>query len=334
MKVAIVGFGRMGRTHLTAARNLGLEVIAICDPRTNKEDLHDFGRDIVLFQNIDELLQSSVPDVGIIAATANSHFEIASKMITKGVKYILCEKPLVTSMADNYELSKILATSNSKFAVNHQMRYMNQYQVVRDLAKRHELGILRSMTVCGSNFGLAMNGTHYFEAFSWLTQSRIEQVTAWLDKEVRRNPRGAEFKDQSGQLFAKNDSDQRLYMDLGGDLGHEIIVNYAFRDGHITVNELQGTGSISIREQKYRIEKTERYGMPSLSYNFEFEPTDTIQATQMTLNELLFGTDFPSILNGIHSTSVAFAAIKSDSLGSMPIFLSSLTESEVSQFWA
>ena len=142
MKVAIAGFGRMGKTHLAAANNLGLEVFAVCDPRTNKEELSEFGNDINLFKNIDELLQSDVPDIGIIASTANSHAEIAFKMIGKGVKFILCEKPLVTKMADNFKLREILANSKSKFAVNHQMRYMNQYKIVRELASKHDLGNL------------------------------------------------------------------------------------------------------------------------------------------------------------------------------------------------
>ena len=334
MKVSIVGFGRMGRNHLEACLNLGLEVISICDPKITAEEVLSIYPKADFFNHLEDLLNSEIPDIGIIATTADSHFEVASRMMERNVRFILCEKPVVSSLSDGTALSLRALKSNVSFAVNHQMRYMEGYQKVRTLVEEYPLGDLRAMNVSASNIGLAMNGTHYFEAFSWLTNSRIERVTAWLDLEQLPNPRGAEFKDHSGQILCRNGNNQRLYLDIGADLGHEIIVDYAFRNGHITVNELRGFGSVVVRNNDQLKETTQRYGLPGIRADFQFSSPSTAVTSARTLSELISGGEYPSLADGLHTVAVAFAAIKSNELGSKEVSISDLTGVENSQPWA
>ena len=107
--------------------------------------------------------------------------------------------------------------SNSLLAINHQMRFIEQYQIIKELSSSEEFGGLKSVNVSASNFGLAMNGSHYFEIFRYLTGYKNKEVSFSNDEENVRNPRGNEFRDNSGQLFAVNEAGQRLYMELGGD---------------------------------------------------------------------------------------------------------------------
>jgi hypothetical protein len=334
MKVSIVGLGRMGQNHLQACRSLGLDVVSICDPKISLADVSKLSPGSSLFGDVDSMIEKEVPDLGIIATTADSHFEIARKMIESGVKHILCEKPVVSNLDNGNTLLALVEDSNVRFAVNHQMRFMETYQIVKNLSTKFSLGELRAMTVSGSNIGLSMNGTHYFEAFSWLTNSRITRVTSWLDDEVLINPRGVNFKDNSGQVLCRNDKNQRLYLDIGVDLGHEIIVDYAFRNGHITVNELEGFGSVVARNLDSISEKTSRYGLPGINENFIFSTLSTAATSALTLSELISGGDYPDISDGIHSVSAAFAAINSHERGSIEVAIEDLKNFNNSQSWA
>ena len=49
--------------------------------------------------------------------------------------------------------------------INHQMRYLPQYQIPKKLVNSESCNGLKSMHISAGNFGLAMNGTHYLEAF-------------------------------------------------------------------------------------------------------------------------------------------------------------------------
>lgn len=334
MKASIIGFGRMGRNHLEACKLVGVEIISICDTKLSQEDVSLEFPNISFFNQLDDLLNAQLPELVIISTTAPSHFDLAKKVMDRGIKYVLCEKPLVNSLQDAYQLREIARAESVNFAVNHQMRFMDGYRVVKQLAEDYPLGELRAMNVSGANIGLSMNGTHYFEAFSWLTNSRITHVTSWLDNQHLSNPRGEEFKDFSGQVLCRNQDNQRLYLDIGSDLGHEIIVDYAFSFGHVTVNELRGTGSIVARMKDQVHEKTQRYGLPGIQEDFTFSTLSTSETSAMTLSQLVSGGNYPTLEDGLHTISVAFASIKSHAWGSLEVAVSDLRGFENSQPWA
>ena len=75
------------------------------------------------------------------------------------------------------------------------MRFMAQYTVVRDELATGKFGPLASMTVTAGCFGLAMNGSHYCEAFAWLTGSPIvngDRVV--LRERLQQSSRAAVFR--------------------------------------------------------------------------------------------------------------------------------------------
>src|SRR6185436_16407920 len=94
------------------------------------------------------------------------------------------------------------------------------------------LGQLASMTVVGGCFGLAMNGSHYIEAFSYLTGAKPVEATAWFSGGPFANPRGTAFFDQAGEMRVVADSGQRLNLVIGSDQGHGMTVTYAGAFGH------------------------------------------------------------------------------------------------------
>src|SRR5205814_558743 len=106
-----------------------------------------------------------------------------------GAKSILCEKPMACSIAECEKMIGACRGSGVKLAVNHPMRYMASYMEPKRIVQSEEFGGLISMTVIGGNFGMAMNGTHFFEGFRYLADEEPDEITAWLDSDLVANPR-------------------------------------------------------------------------------------------------------------------------------------------------
>ena len=91
------------------------------------------------------------------------------------------------------------------------MHFLPQYKNPKSLLNSPDYGGLRSMHVAAGNFGLAMNGTHYLEAFRFLTEEAPVEVSARFDEDLLPNPRGPQFQDVSGCIHAKLLQGKDLY---------------------------------------------------------------------------------------------------------------------------
>src|SRR5690606_30450775 len=115
-----------------------------------------------------ELLEEVRPDAVVVAATSPSHCDLVCAAARSGARYILCEKPLATSVDEAERMLAVCRQNGAVLAVNHQMQFMAQYAEIKELAESAVLGGLVGVLVSGSNFGLAMNGSHYFEMFRYM----------------------------------------------------------------------------------------------------------------------------------------------------------------------
>ena len=267
----------MGRSHAAALQELGVQLTAVCDPRVDAraqvgsefsvEQAHRFETADALFQKFRGV------DLAVIATTADTHAALAKAAVNAGSRNVLCEKPLATSVADCGAMIAVAEAAGARLAVNHQMRFMDQYRLVREELAAGAIGRLASMTVVGGCFGLAMNGSHYIEAFTWLTGMRPVSVSAHFSGKPFANPRGPNFFDQAGDIRIVGEAGQRLNLVIGADQGHGMTVTYAGSSGHIFVDELEGEMIITTRLPEHRDAPATRYGMPWQRRSRRFQAT-------------------------------------------------------------
>ncbi len=325
MKFCAIGLGRMGRRHLQVAKNLGFAIAGVYDPMPESVDLAVKEQGVsaaIVFDSVPRMLEAVRPEALVVASTAPSHCEYVCMAAAAGVRYVLCEKPMAVSVAEGERMIKACGASGTSLAVNHQMQFMEQYTLVKELASSPEFGGLRSVTVAASNFGLAMNGAHYFEMFRYLTNEEIETVSFWADAEKVPNPRGAQYEDRSGQLRAVTPSGIRLYMEIGGDQGHGLQVIYGCRHGQIFVDELAGMVRTIHRKAEFRELPTTRYGMPAEEVSRQIAPADVIAPTEAVWRAMLDGGDYPDGRCGQHAVRALVAANLSAEQGGVPVGLS------------
>ncbi len=327
----------MGRRHVAALRAGGFDVVGIAD--TDPEALTSAGAALSMPRHAQfvkpEQLLTLQPDCVVIATTAPSHCQLTCLAADAGVRYILCEKPMAVSLAECDTMIEVAAHAGATLAINHQMRFMERFLEPLRIVKSEDFGGLGSMTVVAGNFGLAMNGTHYFEAFRMMTGECASEVTAWLSPLRVPNPRGRSFEDPGGAVRVNTASGKALYLAAGPEHGHGIITTYAGPFGVVVVDELVGGLSLSVRTSEDRSLSSTRYATASVRSTRKISPGDPIVDTQAVLDSLVRGQGFPSGHDGRTAVQVLLAAYVSDEQGHRAVSLEEVDEFNKRQFaWA
>lgn len=322
MRTAIVGLGRMGHRHLEVVGRLGLELVAVCDVREDvvAETLDSEGLPASCgFTDLADLLRERSPECVVVATTADAHCDAVCAAAEAGVKAILCEKPMAVSLAECDRMIAVCKEHDARLAVNHQMRFMEQYTHAKRVCSSEAFGGVRSATVVAGNFGVAMNGTHYFEMFRYMTDESPYEVEAWFAADVMANPRGAQFEDRAGEVRVTTAGGRRLYMEAAVDQGHGLTVVYAGPYGQLVVDELAGWMRLVVREGEHRMEPTTRYALPATETEHRIEPADSVGPSAAVLAALVQGAGYPTGQDGRHAVATLVAAYVSDETGHVPV---------------
>ena len=338
-EACIVGCGRMGQRHAEVIKSLGFTLTAVADIyETCCRQIIDNWKDSNIpdaYNSLEDLLKDHKPDVLIIATTADSHSSHALHAIKAGIPHILLEKPVATSLLDCMTLQKACEQNQTKLAVNHQMRYLTQYQMPKTISNSEQYGGFQSMTVTAGNFGMAMNGTHYLEAFRFIADEAPKEVSAWFDSETLANPRGEQFEDMSGCIRVTTESGKRLYIDTSADQGHGVQVTYMSRNGRLTVDELSGTMTCLVRMNEHRQAPTSRYGMPATIEHLQIPPVELVNSTKAVLQDLIEDKNYPTLSDATLAVKTLVGAYHSHRQGGIAVDLNDIDDTDPEVFpWA
>jgi predicted dehydrogenase len=313
----------MGRRHIEVVLSLGLDLVGVFDKAPAALEQAAAEYHLVPSQLFDDLhaLLARRPEAVVVATTSPSHADFTCLAAECGARFILCEKPLATSLQACDRALSVCRRFGVRLAVNHQMRFMEQYTVPREMLLSPAFGGLSGVTVTAGNFGLAMNGTHYFEMFRYLAGEPAVEVAAWFSPDVVPNPRGPEFVDRAGCVRLVTPSGKRFYLDCSADQGHGLQVVYAGRLGHIFVDELRGTMTWACRKEEHRGLPTTRYGMPYDCGERAIKPADSTAPTRSVLQALLRGENYPTGEDGRLAVATLVAAHVSAEHGGRPVRL-------------
>lgn len=311
LRTAVIGLGRMGMRHVQAAQTLGMAVIGGADP--SAEARATLARDHGVpagncFADGAAMLEALRPEAVVVATTAPFHAPLVLAAVAAGARFILCEKPLAVSLDEAAAMLAACDAAGVRLAVNHQMRFMDQYTAVKALLNTEAQGGLASILVAGSNFGLAMNASHYFEMFRFITGEDVAEVSAWFEADKLSNPRGAQFDDASGRVLARGASGVSMFLDFSARAGWGVQVTYLTRNGRITVDELRGEMQVVARQAEHRALPTTRYGMPVDVETRAIAPADVIAPTAAVWQAMLAGRDWPDGRAGAHALRCLVAA--------------------------
>ena len=149
LRYGIIGCGSMGREHIENLRALGgAEVTAIADPALPSRDAAAALLDgkAQLFENHRDLLKSGLCDALVIASPNFTHIEVMRDALATDL-HILCEKPLVTRVADGVEMIERAKGRKGIVWVAQEYRYMPPVAEMIRIAHEGGVGRLHQVAI-------------------------------------------------------------------------------------------------------------------------------------------------------------------------------------------
>lgn len=183
-------FGGMPRSHAAAYhRHPATEVVGVCDIRpealeTFRQDWGDVWPDVNLYTDYKEMLDRERPDLVSVVTPDHLHADITVEAAERGVKAVLCEKPIATTLADADRMIEATKANNVLLSIEHTRRWSPIFQQARTLARSGEFGALR--TVVANMYSpramLFRNGTHIVDMILFFAESDPNWVFAELEE--------------------------------------------------------------------------------------------------------------------------------------------------------
>lgn len=303
MRVGIVGLGPMGRRHAEAAAALGFEVVGGVDRRPEAAKLftEKFPKAKAL-ANVHELTRAGA-ELVCVATNGPSHVAIARDAIEHGVRRLVIEKPVATSLKAARELETFADKTKTRIIVNHARRYSPFYQELAQQLSGPELGGPSVAWAAEGGGALGCIGTHWLDLYRQLFRSEPVSVSGYLEAGTLPNPRGAEFVDPGGYAVVHFASGARLHLDQPETSGTFLPHNILCKFGHVAVDEGLPQARGFARSEAKRGESLTRTGVPLEPLPLRHEPRiDLVGLTGEAIRDAAGNTPpLCSISDGIRS---------------------------------
>ncbi|MCD6464940.1 Gfo/Idh/MocA family oxidoreductase [Candidatus Bathyarchaeota archaeon] len=205
--VGIIGCGGIAPSHIRGWLNTGsAEMTAVADinPAKAKALAEKFGVK-KSYSDYVEMLREESLDFVSICTWAQTHAGITVKAAENGVKGILCEKPMATSLGEADAMIKACNKHNVKLAIRFQRRFHPIHLSVRKFISEGFIG--EPLFVHGrSEDGLLNNGSHIVNTVRfWLGDPEPEWVIGQVERKTDRYERGAPIEDLCMSLIGFKD---------------------------------------------------------------------------------------------------------------------------------
>lgn len=139
-RVAVVGAGKIGRTHAEAyAAITNAELVAICDSRVEaaEELAEEFSAAPVA--DIEQLIKEFEVDAVDLCTPTPLHLDMIKTAASAG-KHVACEKPLARTISQAMEADRICEEAGVTLFVAHVLRWFPEYKRLRDLVTSGAIG--------------------------------------------------------------------------------------------------------------------------------------------------------------------------------------------------
>jgi myo-inositol 2-dehydrogenase/D-chiro-inositol 1-dehydrogenase len=191
LRVAVVGAGRMGRTHLRALeRARGIDAVAIVEPVARvRAQLESAG--LRAWSTVDELLAAGGVDAAVIAAPTDLHLDLVTQLAAAQLP-LLCEKPCGLNPDETSHAVHAAADAGVVLQVGYWRRFVPALVDLREQLRAGRFGA-RLLVSCwqwdaqpppasfrARSGGILLDmGVHEFDQIRWLTGRELVDVVAF-----------------------------------------------------------------------------------------------------------------------------------------------------------
>lgn len=130
IKVAVIGLGSMARAGELPALALrdDVDIVGVCDIESHKMDeISSQYKVKEKYQELDELIEKSKPDVAFVITPKDTHAEIVTRLLEADI-HVFCEKPMATSLEDARSMTELAMKRDRLLMIGFNRRYAPVYQ--------------------------------------------------------------------------------------------------------------------------------------------------------------------------------------------------------------
>ena len=140
VRVAVVGLGKMGLSHLAIINaHPRVTVAGVCDSSGYVLDVLSKYTGLKVYTDFDRLLAGGEVDAIIIATPSSLHAKMARAALARGI-HVFCEKPLCLDGKDSQELTTIARRNALVNQVGYHCRFIGAFQEVKRILDANAIG--------------------------------------------------------------------------------------------------------------------------------------------------------------------------------------------------
>lgn len=140
VRVAVVGLGKMGLSHLAIIKaHPAVEVAAVCDAAGYVLDVLNKYTGVRTFTDYGAMLRDAELDAVIIATPSSMHGPMVRKALDKGL-HVFCEKPFSVDSQEADELAALAVEKGVVNQVGYHYRFVGAFQEVKRLLELGAVG--------------------------------------------------------------------------------------------------------------------------------------------------------------------------------------------------
>jgi predicted dehydrogenase len=140
VRVAVVGLGKMGLSHLSIINaHPGVEVASVCDATGYVLDVLNKYTGVRTFTDFEAMLREIELDAVVIATPSSMHGPMVRAALGKGL-HVFCEKPFSLDSNESDELARLAIEKGVVSQVGYHYRFVGVFQEVKRLLELAAVG--------------------------------------------------------------------------------------------------------------------------------------------------------------------------------------------------
>lgn len=145
IRLAVVGLGKMGLSHLAMIRpHPDIELVGVCDSAGYMLDVLGKYTGLGTFTDYDRMLDEVAPDAVIISTPTSLHADMVRKALSRDI-HVFCEKPLFLDAADGEELTAMAQERGLVTQVGYHNKFVGSFSAVHELLNSGALGTINTV---------------------------------------------------------------------------------------------------------------------------------------------------------------------------------------------